>query len=232
MESDGEQEFQKRLRQFYEDVVMNAVRVYFELEVLKKTPIFSFLESHKHKLFHEFIPTISCCECLRTNSRPSVSKIGLEKSQFDFLYDRSACAEAKHEIKNGQHIQQYCVCNIKPKLVEVADLDIILIRKIMTMCFVITLPGRPEWFKEIHDVRNCISHRGRISKSDYKEKWRILETNALEIAFMNGKTFQSMIQKDTKRLKAEHDTTDRIHEEVIANFKKVKSSVHQMQYKM
>ncbi|XP_052087662.1 uncharacterized protein LOC127724665 [Mytilus californianus] len=214
MASGGQQDFLKRLQQFYGDVVMNVVHVYFEREVLDKTTLFLFLDKHKHELFHEFIPKISCCECFKSNSIASVSKTGcLDEFQFDLLYDRSACAETNHEIKRGQKFQQYCVCNINPKIVEVADLDIILIRAVIKTCCKRTLPGNPSWLKEIKDVRNYIDHIGssyRISKSDFEEKWSRLETNTLNIALMTGKSFQFMTQKDIHKLKAEHDTIDRI----------------------
>ncbi|CAG2212216.1 unnamed protein product [Mytilus edulis] len=210
----GQQDFLKRLQQLYGDVVMNVVHVYFEREVLDKTTFFLFLDKNKHELFHELIPKISCCECFKSNSIASVSKTGcLDAFQFDLLFDRSACAETNHEIKRGQKIQQYCVCNINPKTVEVADLDIILIRAVIKACCKRTLPGNPSWLKEIKDVRNYIDHIGnscRISKSDFEEKWIRLETNTLNIALMTGKSFQLMTQKDIHRLKAEHDTIDKI----------------------
>ncbi|VDI34838.1 Hypothetical predicted protein [Mytilus galloprovincialis] len=215
MASAGQQDFLKRLQQFYGDVVMNVVHVYFEREVLDKTTFFFFLDKNKHELFHELIPQIFCCECLKSNSIASVSKTGcLDAFQFDLLYDRSACAETNHEIKRGQKFQQHCICNINPNRVEVADLDIILIRAVIKTCCKRTLPGNPSWLKEIKDVRNYIYHTGsssRISKSDFEEKWSLLEKNTLNIAMMTGKSFQYMTQKEIQRLKAEHDTTDRTH---------------------
>ncbi|VDI32907.1 Hypothetical predicted protein [Mytilus galloprovincialis] len=208
-------DFLKRLQQLYGNVVMNVVHVYFEREVLDKTTFFFFPDKNKHELFHEFIPKISCCECFKSNSIASVSKKGcLDEFQFDLLYDRSECAETNHEIKRGQKFQQYCVCNINPNRVEAADLDIILIQAVIKTCCKRTLPGNPSWLKEIKDVRNYIYHTGnssRISKSDFEEKWSVLEKNTLNIAIMTGKSFQHMTQKEIQRLKAEHDTTDRTH---------------------
>ncbi|XP_076079875.1 uncharacterized protein LOC143049980 [Mytilus galloprovincialis] len=215
MASGGQHDFLKRLQQFYGDVVMNVVHVYFEREVLDKTTFFLFLDKYKHELFHELIPKIQCCECFKSNSIASVSKTGcLDAFQFDLLYDRSACAETNHEIKKGHKFQQYCVCNINPKRIEATDLDIILIRAVIKTCCKRTLPGNPSWLKEIKDVRNYIYHTGnssRISKSDFKEKWSLLEKNTLDIAMMTGKAFQYMTQKEIQRLKAEHDTTDRTY---------------------
>ncbi|XP_063401814.1 uncharacterized protein LOC134686047 isoform X2 [Mytilus trossulus] len=212
----GQQDFLKRLQQFYGDVVMNVVHVYFEREVLDKTTFFLFLDKNKHELFHELIPRILCCECLKSNSIASVSKTGcLDAFQFDLLYDRSACGETNHEIKKGQKFQQYCICNINPNRVEVADLDIILIRAVIKTCCKRTLPGNPSWLKEIKDVRNYIDHIGnpsRISKSDFDDKWSILEANTIELAAMTGKSFRHLIQMQIQSLKTFHDTANVIQE--------------------
>ncbi|XP_076078872.1 uncharacterized protein LOC143048888 [Mytilus galloprovincialis] len=216
MASGGQEDFLKRLQQFYGDVVINVVHVYFEREVLDKTTFFLFLDKNKHELFHEFIPKIPCCKCFKSKSIASVSKTGcLDEFQFDLLYDRSACAETNHEIKRGQKFQQHCVCNINPNRVEVADLDIILIRAVIKTCCKRTLPGNPLWLKEIKDVRNYIDHIGnpsRISKSDFDEKWSILEANTIELAAITGKSFRHLIQMQIQSLKTVHNTTNVIQE--------------------
>lgn len=211
-----QQDFLKRLQQFYGDVVMNVVHVYFEREVLDKTTFSLFLDKHKHELFHEYIPKVPCCECLKSNSIASAFKTSsLGEFQFDLLYDRSACVVTNHELKRGQKFKQHCLCNINPNRVEVADLDIILIRAVIKTCCKRTLPGNPLWLKDIKDVRNYIDHIGnpsRISKSDFDEKWNILETNTLDLATMTGKSFRHLIQMQIQSLKAVHNTTNVIQE--------------------
>ncbi|XP_052062379.1 deoxynucleoside triphosphate triphosphohydrolase SAMHD1-like [Mytilus californianus] len=206
-----------RLQQFYDEIVMLVVHIYFEREFLQNGDLNTFLQNkqHKHALFHEFFPKTKCCECKGAAQKPSERKVCLGKYQFNKLYVSSVTEVSNHKEKKGSIITQHCLCKFQPRQqVKVEDLDIILVYAIHSSCFgAVSPPGDPQLFSKIKDIRNDIAHVGRgdaLSLEDFNAKWDILEQSSLEIAKLTCESHQQGIKKQITNLNASNDLFDKI----------------------
>ncbi|CAG2251441.1 SAMHD1 [Mytilus edulis] len=188
-----------RLQQFYDEIVMLVVHIYFEREFLKNGDLGPFLQNENHAIFHEFFPKTKCCQCKDSAYKTSTRKVCLGQNQFDKLYVSSGTEISHHEVRKGSIIKQHCSCKFVPRQhVKVKDLDIILIYAIISSCFdAVSPPGYPELFMKIKNIRNDIVHIGRgyaLSFEDFNAKWDILEQTSLEIARLTCETHQQGIK--------------------------------------
>ncbi|XP_052080294.1 uncharacterized protein LOC127718337 [Mytilus californianus] len=209
-----------RLRQFYEKIVMNIIHVYFEREILDKTTSFYFfLHKNKHKLFHEYIPTVPCCQCQTGSQYKSTSKTGcLRESQFTVLYKCTTEDESCQEKKDGTRRKEHCICKFDPKDVKVFQLDIILVSAIINTCCPQPLPANPKWIQKIKEVRNFLDHHGDascLSKADFDDKWQILEKYSLLVANTTGESYMLGIKNRILSLKKENDVSFSLKEEIM-----------------
>lgn len=208
-----------RLQQFYDEIVMLVVHIYFEREFLKNEDLYTFLQNkkQKHAIFHEFFPKTKCCQCKGPEEQPSERKVCLRKNEFDKLYVSSGTEVSNHEKRKGSIITQHCSCKFEPRqTIEVKELDIIIIYAIISSCFgAVSPPGKPKLFLKIKDIRNHIAHVGRgdaLSLADFNAKWDILEQTSLEIAKLTCETHQQGIKKQITYLNASNDLFDKIRE--------------------
>ncbi|VDI45704.1 Hypothetical predicted protein, partial [Mytilus galloprovincialis] len=204
-----------RLQQFYDEIVMLVVHIYFEREFLKNGDLGPFLQNENHAIFHEFFPKTKCCQCKDSAYKTSTRKVCLGQNQFDKLYVSSGTEVSHHEVRKGSIIKQHCSCKFVPRQhVKVKDLDIILIYAIISSCFdAVSPPGYPELFMKIKNIRNDIVHIGRgyaLSFEDFNAKWDILEQTSLEIARLTCETHQQGIKKQITVLNASNDLFDKI----------------------
>lgn len=203
-----------RLRHFYENIVMNIIHVYFEREVLNNNTSFHFLlHQNKHTLFHEYIPTVLCCQCQPLPHNRLTPRTGcLREYQFFVLYKCSTEARPNHEKKDDTKMKQYCLCKFDPTDVKVFQLDIILLSAIVNTCMKQKLPANydPKWLRKIKDVRNFIYHHGDdscLSKGSFNEKWQILEECSLSMAKITGESYALGIQNRILSLVKESDVS-------------------------
>ncbi|CAC5365974.1 unnamed protein product [Mytilus coruscus] len=209
-----------RLRQFYEKIVMNIVHVYFEREILDKTTSFYFfLHKHKHKLFHEYIPTVPCCQCQTGSQYKSTSKTGcLRESQFYVLYKCTTEDDSCQGKKIGTRRKEHCICKFDPKDVKVFQLDIILVSAIINTCCPQPLPANLKWIQKIKGVRNFLDHHGDascLSKADFDDKWQILEKYSLLVANTTEESYMLGIRNRILSLKKENDVSFSLKEEFM-----------------
>lgn len=212
MEEQTEYQLYQRLRNFYEEIVINVVHIYFELEILEKGKTFiDFLKlkDHKHTLFHKYLNASICCECPQLPGNTASTrkkKRHLIKHQFNTLYNTSGSADEDHEIKKNKKITKHCLCKVQPQNIEVTELDISLVYVIIKSCSR-TPPGNPKWFLSIKNVRNMLTHCGiaKLSKKMFEEQWAILEDNALKIAKVTCQSHYQGLRRRIDDFKERHD---------------------------
>lgn len=200
-----ERKFYLQLWAFTTGPAIDAMHMYFEINVLNKKKLETFLNNtnNKHVLFHQCFPEISCCEC-SVHSLASKGKRGtLESKQLKLLFDDTSLPQANHEKTIGTKITQYCLCKYSSKCsIDIDSLDITLFYAIVQHCCPMTMNF--SWRKNIKDVRNFLAHHGngQVGKSDFEKKWKLLEMATLGFASELGSKCLRMFTKEIAQIKS------------------------------
>ncbi|CAC5362328.1 unnamed protein product [Mytilus coruscus] len=180
-------EYHIRLLTFLIGPATEALHLFFEIKVLNSLDFFIFLEKHKHILFHELHPSVSCCECDISSIGESQKRGCLNRSQFNLLFEIDDEREFQgHTKKQGQQIKQLCLCGVSAKRTSTVDeMDITLLSAVIKACCPAgSISGNPKWIEEIRDTRNYIAHcpSDKITKSEFDRRFAIAEQSVLNLA--------------------------------------------------
>ncbi|XP_052059554.1 uncharacterized protein LOC127700194 [Mytilus californianus] len=189
-----------RLLTFITGPATETLHLYFEIKVLNSLNFFIFLDNHKHILVHALYPSTECCEC-KTRSLGDIKQISrLTTSQFDLLFETDESKEVHgHKRRKGPQIKQICLCSISAKRTTTVDfMDITLMSAVLKSCCPPgSISGNPEWIKDIKETRNHIAHSpsDKISKTEYDQKFSLIEESLLKIADVVGPVFLKMTKE-------------------------------------
>lgn len=194
--SDKECMYYMKLLIFTLGIGMDVLHNYFEQKILNAMDFYLFLEKYKHNLFHECFPKVQCCECSQNLIVSSSKSGGLNKSQFQLLFDILPPTEKDH-YKTGRHneILMDCLCRIDAKRSNEVDcMDITLMCAVITSCFInqkTAIHGNPRHLDTVKQTRNFLAHSPdiRISEDDFKRLWAETEQAILGIASAVGNYF-------------------------------------------
>ncbi|XP_052059555.1 uncharacterized protein LOC127700195 [Mytilus californianus] len=194
------EEYYLRLLTFVIRPATEVLQLYFEIKVLNSLDFFLFLENHKHVLFHELNPTIPCCECNKRPLAAPLKKCHLTDTQFDTLFETDKGNEVQdHKRKQGHQIKQLCLCSVSAKRkTSVVLMDITLLSSVIkSCCQPWSISGNPYWIKDIKKTRNFIVHSpcNKISKSEFDQKFALVEQSVLNIASVLGPVHLNMIKR-------------------------------------
>ncbi|XP_052062686.1 uncharacterized protein LOC127702511 isoform X2 [Mytilus californianus] len=193
------EEYYLRLLTFVIGPATEVLQLYFEIKVLNSLDFFIFLENHKHVLFHELYPSIPCCECKQLSLAAPRKKCRLTDTQFDTLFETDEGQEVQdHKRKHGHTIKQLCLCSVSAKRTTSVDLmDITLLASVVKSCCKPgSISGNPIWITDIKKTRNFIAHspKNKITKSEFDQKFGLVEQSVLNIASVVGPVFLKMIK--------------------------------------
>lgn len=217
---------------------LEILHFYFEVKALQVShngDFTSFLNDtdKKHILFHEYISTVSCCECNRSFLAGPHKKSCLNKKQFLSLFEEISPSNTNHEKRTGKDnskIIQYCLCKYTAKpSVEICALDITLISVILKQCFMPgSIPGYPQWLNDIKDIRNYVVHNGsgEIEETEFELKWSTLKTAILGYAGIIGGVMERKMKREINELKEKSNgDLQKVIQEYCQNFmQEVKAS--------
>lgn len=205
MSSIQESMYYLQLWAFTTGPALKVMKHFFEVKILNTSNFEDFLKDrhNMHVLYHQYCPTIQCCEC-RTHSLASPRKIGcLIQKQFDMLYDNSHLPNPSHEYNMlGSKVKQYCLCKYSAKCsLTVSELDITLFYAIVQHLCASRMNS--VWCKRIKEVRNCLAHNGdgKVIESDFENIWMKLKTATLGFAGELGSICEQMFQDEISRIK-------------------------------
>lgn len=192
-----------RLLTFITGPATETLHLYFEIKVLKSLDFFIFLDNHKHILVHQLHQSTKCCEC-KTGDIKQISR--LTPVQFDLLFETDERREINgHKRTKGPEIIQICLCSISAKRTTTVDLmDISLMSAVLNSCCPPgSISGNPKWIKDIKETRNLIAHSpsDKISKSEYVQKFTLIEKSVLKIADVIGPVFLKMTKENISSFK-------------------------------
>ncbi|VDI62710.1 nuclear receptor subfamily 1 group F member 4 [Mytilus galloprovincialis] len=183
---------------------IEILHLFFENKLLQNSSFIQFLDDtrNKHILFHEFKPTVQCCECINLSLAAAHKRGHLFKSQFDLLYIDTCSSPPNHVQWRGKLITQHCLCKYSAKTsVSIEDVDISLLYAIVNNCC--SLPSQLlSWIKDLKEVRNILVHlgNGHIAETNYKIQWNTLQIACLGLAGIIGNSFVRVFLREIERL--------------------------------
>ncbi|XP_076105116.1 uncharacterized protein LOC143073446 isoform X2 [Mytilus galloprovincialis] len=193
-----------KLLSFVFGISTDVIHHYFEIRILNTLTFHMFLNNNKHILFHEYIPTVQCCQCFLLSVAAPNKRGCLRKDQFSSLFDSSGPAAPNHAKKSIHgSVSQYCLCSLSPvSNVSIDVMDITLVCALVRKCCP-SIPGNPVWLETIRDTRNYLVHlpSGQLSSQEFENRWIILETAVINIAGVIGTTYQKTTRKHIAGLK-------------------------------
>ncbi|XP_071136383.1 uncharacterized protein [Mytilus edulis] len=178
-----------RLFMFSHKVSLQVVRTYFISSVLCQSDynndIVTFLEHHKHELFH-LVGDYKCCQCTKLPSlQPTVYTFRLGNNQFKKLYDVGNSKSGHFTKGSGGRIFQKCLCCITAKKdTNPKTYDISLLNALIYNCVQLSA-NNMLWLDTIRKLRNQLCHVHDISdltKSELQTWWGKLECSVLNLA--------------------------------------------------
>ncbi|XP_063400266.1 uncharacterized protein LOC134684885 [Mytilus trossulus] len=200
-----ESKFYLQLWAFTTGPAIDAMHMYFEINVLNKTKLETFLNNtnNKHVLFHQCFPEMPCCEC-NIHSIASKGKKGcLNKQQLKILFDDTNLPKPNHEKTAGTQTTQFCLCKYSAKCsINIDSLDITLFYAIVQHCCPTAMNFA--WRKSVKDVRNFLAHvgNGQVTKSDFQNLWLSLELATYGFVEELGNKCLKMFKKDVSHIKS------------------------------
>ncbi|CAC5362326.1 unnamed protein product [Mytilus coruscus] len=196
---DQKHEYYIKLLSFIIGPATETLHLYFEMKVLNTLDFFSFLEKHKHVLFHELNPSIPCCECQKVHIAAAKKKNRLIDTQFYLLFEKDEGRENKDHVRTqGHQIKQLCLCSISANGLTTVDMmDITLLSVVIKSCCPPgSISGHPSWIKDIKTTRNFLAHcpSGKITKTEFDQRFSITEQSVLNLARVVGSTCLKLIK--------------------------------------
>ncbi|CAG2246103.1 unnamed protein product [Mytilus edulis] len=192
-----------RILAFSAGPALAVIQFYLENEIIRKNKTFETylnIDKHKHLLFHEYIPTIPCCQCKILSIAAPRRRGCLVQRQFFELFNASV--NPIHELRTGNKVNEHCICSMAAKpSVEVSNLDISLLSVIIHNCCYDS--NTSKWIQEIRDVRNRFAHSGdaTLDKTDFDNTWQKLETATLNFARRFGQVSVRMFKQQIDQIK-------------------------------
>lgn len=178
-----------RLFMFSHKVSLPVVRTYFISSVLCQADynndIVTFLEHHKHELFH-LVGDYKCCQCTKLPLlQPAIYTFRLGNNQFKKLYDVGNSKSGHFTKGSGGRIFQQCLCCITAKKdTNPKTYDISLLNALIYNCVQLS-DNNMLWLDTIRKLRNQLCHVHDISdltKSELQTWWGKLECSVLNLA--------------------------------------------------
>lgn len=206
-----------RLVAFVVDVAPEVIREYFKKKVLNGDTFESYLNKHKHILYHLVFPSY-CCEC-PSKGKPSNDKV-LSNEQMKLLYDfisTNDCQNSKEKKKWKLNIRYFCICKYSArKNISVKDvLDTTLACCIMKNCETKN-NSRDNWMWQIKNTRNKIVHKTdtkSISSVEFEAHWATLKGSVMGLASLLDKEYETDVCNQVEHLKSRQIiNTDKIKE--------------------
>lgn len=198
---DQKHEYFIRLLSFIIGPATDTIHFYFEMKVLNPLDLFSFLEKHKHVLFHELNPSTPCCECQKVHIAAAKKKGHLIDTQFYLMFEKDEGREIQSHVRTqGHQIKQFCLCSVSAKRSTPIDsMDITLLSAVIKACCQPgSISGHPSWIKNIKTTRNFLAHcpSGKITKTEFDQKFSITEQSVLNLASVVGSTCLKLIKSE------------------------------------
>ena len=195
-----------RLVAFVVDVAPEVIREYFKKKVLNGDTFESYLNKHKHILYHLVFPSY-CCEC-PSKGKPSNDKV-LSNEQMKLLYDfisTNDCQNSKEMKKWKLNTRYFCICKYSAKKnISVKDvLDTTLGCCIMKNCETKN-NSRDNWMWQIKNTRNKIVHKTdtkSISSVEFEAHWDTLKGSVMGLASLLDKEYETDVCNQVEHLKS------------------------------
>ena len=106
----------------------------------------SHLNSKKHKMFHEYFPNISCCQCTAATS----GKVRLQTNAWTSLFSKDRSIQG---CKQSKRTYCLCLCQYQTNYVDLEKLDI------SSMIFIAkTIAKSDQYVEHLRQTRNQIIH--------------------------------------------------------------------------
>ncbi|CAC5366413.1 unnamed protein product [Mytilus coruscus] len=178
-----------RLIMFCHKISLPVVRTFFVSGVLGcpdyNNDISTFLEHHKHEIFH-LVGDYKCCQCTNLPSlQLSSLKFRLGNDQFKKLYE-IGLSQPGHFMKGsrGRVFQQCLCCVTVRKETDPKTYDISLLFAILYNCVELS-DNRRLWLDTIRKGRNRLCHLNDIndlSENELQTLWGNLECSVVRLA--------------------------------------------------
>lgn len=177
-----------RLFMFSHKISLPVVRTYFVSSVLGNNynnDIITFLEHHKHELFH-LVGDYQCCQCTKLPSlQPRCSTFRLRNDQFRKLYDVDNSISGHFTKGSGGRIFQQCLCCITAKKdTNPKTYDLSLLISLINNCVKLS-DNNMLWLDIIRNLRNKLCHVHDINdftNSELQTWWGNLECSVVNLA--------------------------------------------------
>lgn len=195
-----------RLVAFVVDVAPEVIREYFKRKVLHGDTFESYLNKHKHILYH-LVFLRDCCEC-PSKEIPCKDK-ALSNEQMKLLYDFIGCNPCKNseQIKASKlSIKYSCICKYSArKNISVKDvLDTTIACCIVKNCE-LKNNSRDNWMTQIKNTRNKIVHKTdtrSISSDKFEAHWATLKGSVMGLASLLDKEYETHVCNQVDNLKS------------------------------
>lgn len=201
-----------RLVMFCHKTALLVVRTYFKRNVLgNPDQICSFLELHKHVLFH-LAGDYKCCQCKTLPPLPTITfKFQLKNEQFRKLFDIGN-PQSNHEQKGARgKVFQKCLCCITVRNgTNIRYYDMSLLTTILLHCGSLS-DNNKLWLETIRLCRNKLSHMimTDLQQSELQNIWGKLEMTVPRLAEQVDEDFKDSIDDhiaNNKHLDYNRDT--------------------------
>lgn len=207
-----------RLVAFVVDVAPEVFREYFKRKVLHGDTFESYLNKHKHILYH-LVFLRDCCECPSEGS-PCKDK-ALSNEQMKLLYDfinYNPCKNSEQIKALKLNMKKYfCICKYSArKNISVKDvLDTTIACCIVKNCEPKN-NSRDNWMTQIKHTRNKIVHKTdtkSISSVEFEAHWATLKGSVMGLASLLDKEYETHVCNQVDNLKSRQTlNTDKIKE--------------------
>lgn len=201
----------------------DVLHLYFENKVIEGKELCDFLNdvSIKHILFHENIPTVPCCECLKVSIAAPKKRGNLGNTQFSLLYSDNRTSQPNHIIQHKGNIKQHCLCRyLAGTSLAVEDLDITI------MCIIIDKCCPPKKHSSVSDlkvIRDRLVHLGdrQLNESQFEQFKNELQGATRRLANLIGKSYAKTIKDQIENLCTE-DHIDELRKIVLKSKEDIK----------
>ncbi|VDI02975.1 Hypothetical predicted protein [Mytilus galloprovincialis] len=177
-----------RLFMFSHKISLPVVRTYFVSSVLGSSynnDIITFLEHHKHELFH-LVGDYQCCQCTNLPSlQPRCTTFCLRNDQFRKLYDVGNSKPGHFTKGSGGRIFQQCLCCITAKKdTNPKTYDLSLLIALINNCVRLS-DNNMLWLNTIRKLRNTLCHVhdfNDLTNGELQTWWGNLECSVVNLA--------------------------------------------------
>lgn len=195
-----------RLVAFVVDIAPEVIREYFKKKVLNGDTFESYLNKHKHILYHLVFPR-DCCECPSKGGHANDKALSNEQMKLLYDFNTNPCQNSNEIKKMKLNINNfYCICKYSAKKnISVKDvLDTTIACCIMMNCETKN-KSRENWMTQIKKTRNKIVHKTdtkSISIVEFEKHWATLKRSVMGLASWLDKEYETDVCNKIEHLKS------------------------------